>query len=156
MNINPLSSNLAEILSSDVLSAGISGGTGALTDSFANVLTEAISAALETNRGNSMFSDPLSANIANLLSNDQIAFARPGITGANTGSYTDIVSEALNTASAADSADKRSSLALLAGQTDDLSGLLLDAQKAEISLNLALQIRNKIIDAYNEILRMQV
>jgi flagellar hook-basal body complex protein FliE len=37
-----------------------------------------------------------------------------------------------------------------------MSGLLLDAQKAEISLNLALQIRNKVIDAYNDIIKMQV
>ncbi|MDR1330051.1 MAG: flagellar hook-basal body complex protein FliE [Oscillospiraceae bacterium] len=37
-----------------------------------------------------------------------------------------------------------------------MSGMLLDAQKAEIALNLALQIRNKVLDAYNDIIRMQV
>ena len=47
-------------------------------------------------------------------------------------------------------------LQLLIGESDDLAGLLIDAQKAELSLNLALQIRNKFVDAYNEIIRMQV
>ena len=56
----------------------------------------------------------------------------------------------------ADKADKLSALELLSGENDDLSGLLIDMQKAELSLNLALQIRNKLIDSYTEITRMQV
>ena len=100
--------------------------------------------------------NPLSASIAELLASERISINQPGFIGDSTHSYTNIVSEVLNTVSATDSADKRSAIELLTGQTDDLAGLLLDAQKAEISLNLALQIRNKIIDAYNEILRMQV
>jgi len=76
--------------------------------------------------------------------------------GESGGSFANILTEALNTASLADSADKASALELLMGQSDDLTGLILDAQKAELSLNLALQIRNKVIDAYNEIMRMQV
>ena len=71
-------------------------------------------------------------------------------------SFADILSETLKTASEAEAADKISSFELLTGQSDDLSGMLLDAQKAELSLNLALQIRNKVIDAYNDIMKMQV
>lgn len=70
--------------------------------------------------------------------------------------FADILTESLKTASATDTADKVSALQLLTGETDDMSGLLLDAAKAEISLSLALQIRNKVIDAYNEIMRMSV
>jgi len=33
---------------------------------------------------------------------------------------------------------------------------MLDAQKAEITLNLAIQLRNKVLDAYKEIMNMQV
>ena len=70
--------------------------------------------------------------------------------------FADILTEALGTAAQADMVDKVSSLELLIGQNDDLSGMMLDMQKAEISLNLAIQIRNKIIDAYNEVMRMSV
>ena len=70
--------------------------------------------------------------------------------------FANILSDALSAATQADAVDKVSAIELLTGQSDDLSGLLIDAQKAELSLNLALQLRNKVIDAYNEVMRMQV
>jgi flagellar hook-basal body complex protein FliE len=42
------------------------------------------------------------------------------------------------------------------GETDDLHNLMINAQKAELSLDLLLQLRNKALDAYNEIMRMGV
>jgi flagellar hook-basal body complex protein FliE len=72
------------------------------------------------------------------------------------GSFADVLTASFENAEAADKADKYTALELLSGQTDDMSGLLLDAQKAEISLNLAIQIRNKVVDAYNDIIKMQV
>ena len=100
--------------------------------------------------------NPLSSNLVNLLSNEPLAFKTIGEASKSDANFADILSESLKTAGEADVTDKISSLELLTGQTDDLSGLLLDAQKAELSLTLALQIRNKVIDAYNEIMRMQV
>ena len=100
--------------------------------------------------------NPLSSNLVNLLSSEPLASSPSGGANAALGGFADILTESLKTASEADSADKYSALQLLTGQSDDLSGLLLDMQKAELSLNLALQIRNKVVDAYNEIMRMQV
>ena len=98
--------------------------------------------------------NPISANIINLLSEAPVANKREA-TGAQ-GSFSDIFSEAMKNVVETDTADKASQLELLSGASDDMSGLLLDAQKAEIALSLALQIRNKAIDAYNEIMRMSV
>ena len=103
--------------------------------------------------------NPISSNLINLISpNEALSFDSNKIldTEASSDSFGNILNEALKTAAQADRADKESSLGLLMGQSDDLSGLLLDAQKAELSLSLALQIRNKVIEAYNEIMRMQV
>jgi len=72
------------------------------------------------------------------------------------GGFADILSEALNTASQTDAIDKGSMLGLITGENDDLAAMLIDAQKAELSLQFALQIRNKVIDAYTEIMRMSV
>lgn len=47
-------------------------------------------------------------------------------------------------------------LNLLSGNTDDLSGLMVDSQKAEIAVSLTAAIRNKAMDAYKEIMTMQV
>jgi len=156
MSINPIAINPTEIISNETLPGSKPIEAGVLADSFANILSGAIDAALEADKENPTNLNPLSSSLAELLASSQISFSNPAIFGASNDSYTNIVSEVLNTASKTDTADKSSALDLLMGQTDDLSGLLLDAQKAELSLNLALQIRNKIIDAYNEILRMQV
>ena len=45
---------------------------------------------------------------------------------------------------------------LSTGQSDDLHNLMINAQKAEVSLDLVIQLRNKALDAYNEIMRMGV
>jgi flagellar hook-basal body complex protein FliE len=99
--------------------------------------------------------NPISSNIVSLLSEEPITVKKVSELAPEE-SFSNILTEALDTARATDTADKISALELLTGQTDDMSGLLLDAQKAEIALNLALQIRNKIVDAYNDILRMSV
>ena len=46
--------------------------------------------------------------------------------------------------------------ALAAGQIEDVSQVVIASEKADIALQLTLQVRNKAIDAYQEIMRMQV
>jgi len=101
--------------------------------------------------------NPLSSNIINLLANEAIKLDSDNSgQEQGQGSFANILTEALGTASQTDAIDKASTLELLMGRSDDLSGLMLDMQKAELSLNLALQIRNKIVDAYNDIMKMSV
>ena len=98
--------------------------------------------------------NPISSNIVNLLS-PQPLLSGNSVTKPD-GSFADIFTEALNTVSATDMVSKGHNLALLAGQTDDLAGIMIDAQKAEVALSLALSLRNKVLEAYTEIMRMQV
>ncbi len=42
------------------------------------------------------------------------------------------------------------------GKTDNIHQVMIAAEKADIALQFTLQIRNKILDAYNEIMRMQI
>lgn len=44
---------------------------------------------------------------------------------------------------------------LLAGEETDLHTVLIAMQKAQISFQLLMQVRNKIVEAYQEISRMQ-
>jgi len=99
--------------------------------------------------------NPLPPNLVHLFNPEPIR-ADPGKPKGITGGFSDILTESLNAANRTDAIDKGSTLEMLMGENDDLSGLLIDMQKAELSLQLALQIRNKIIDAYNEVLRMSV
>ncbi|MGB4439099.1 MAG: flagellar hook-basal body complex protein FliE [Sedimentibacter sp.] len=45
---------------------------------------------------------------------------------------------------------------LSVGESDDVHNLMINTQKAELSLDLVIQLRNKALDAYNEIMRMGV
>ncbi|MFB1049578.1 flagellar hook-basal body complex protein FliE [Paraliobacillus sp. JSM ZJ581] len=46
--------------------------------------------------------------------------------------------------------------ALVNGEIDDLHDVMITAQKASITLNTAIEVQKKAIDAYNEIMRMQI
>ncbi|MFA9423329.1 MAG: flagellar hook-basal body complex protein FliE [Sedimentibacter sp.] len=42
------------------------------------------------------------------------------------------------------------------GESDDLHNMMINAQKAELSLDLVIQLRNKALDAYSEIMNTNV
>lgn len=44
----------------------------------------------------------------------------------------------------------------LTGDSDDLHTAALSAQRAELSLQLFMQVRNKVVNAYQEVMRMQM
>ena len=46
--------------------------------------------------------------------------------------------------------------ALAAGRVEDISQVVVAAQKADLALQLTLQLRNRATSAYQEIMRMQV
>ena len=45
---------------------------------------------------------------------------------------------------------------LVRGEDVDLHNVMITAQKASISLNATMEVRNKVIEAYQEIMRMPV
>ena len=46
--------------------------------------------------------------------------------------------------------------ALAAGRVEDISQVVVAAQKAELAIQLTLQLRNRAVSAYQEVMRMQV
>lgn len=45
---------------------------------------------------------------------------------------------------------------LALGDTDNLHQVMLNLERARLSLDLIVQVRNRLLDAYQDILRMQV
>lgn len=45
---------------------------------------------------------------------------------------------------------------LVTGEIDNVHQVVAASQKAELALQFTIQIRNKILDAYNEIMRMPI
>ena len=48
------------------------------------------------------------------------------------------------------------SQALATGQATDVSSVVMEVERASLALQLATQVRNKAVDAYHDIFRMQV
>lgn len=46
--------------------------------------------------------------------------------------------------------------ALAAGRVEDISQVVVASQKAELAIQLTLQLRNRAVSAYQEVMRMQV
>ena len=74
----------------------------------------------------------------------------------DTQSFSNILNDTIQQTQDAQAANSESNAAILSGTQDSLHTAMIDAQKAELSLQLTVQIRNKILDSYNEIMRMQV
>ncbi len=71
-------------------------------------------------------------------------------------SFADTLKEAVNNVNQLSlDADKKAQ-ELATGKTDDIAGVMIATEKADIALRAMVQVRNKIIDAYQEIMRMQV
>jgi flagellar hook-basal body complex protein FliE len=45
---------------------------------------------------------------------------------------------------------------LVLGEVDDLEQIMLNKEKAGIALDLLVNVRNTVLDSYNEIIRMQI
>ncbi|HHW71495.1 MAG TPA: flagellar hook-basal body complex protein FliE [Clostridiales bacterium] len=52
--------------------------------------------------------------------------------------------------------DQNNTELLATGQVENLHQIMIDAEKADIALQFMLQTRNKALEAYQEIMRMQI
>ena len=48
------------------------------------------------------------------------------------------------------------SMQLATGKVDDLSSVMVALEKASLSLSLTVATRDKVLDAYNQVMRMQI
>lgn len=71
-------------------------------------------------------------------------------------SFSSILDKLTATADATQQAAAVENLALLSGTADDVHSVVLAAEKADVTLSLTVAIRNKALDAYKEIMNMQV
>ena len=79
----------------------------------------------------------------------------PGVDQSATGSFTNMLQESLDKANEiqlqADSAVRE----LAAGRNKNIHETMLMLEKADSSFRLMMQVRNKVLEAYREIMRMQ-
>lgn len=79
------------------------------------------------------------------------------LAGEETGKpFSEFLGDALNTVNALENNSKQAGLDLAAGRIEDLSEVTIAGEKATIALNLTIQVRNRVVEAYQEVMRMQV
>ena len=71
-------------------------------------------------------------------------------------SFGEFLVDALKQANELELESEKLNAALAAGRIEDISQVVVASQKAEIALQLTLQLRNRATQAYQEIMRMQV
>lgn len=71
-------------------------------------------------------------------------------------SFGDYLKNALNSVNQLQLDSQQIGVDFAAGKTDNIHEVMLAGEKADIAMQLTMQIRNKVLDAYNEIMRMQI
>jgi flagellar hook-basal body complex protein FliE len=77
-------------------------------------------------------------------------------TGESSASFADVLKTSIDKVNEIQKEADVQAQKLATGQTTNLPEVMVAMEKADISLKLMVQVRNKIIDAYQEIMRMQV
>lgn len=71
-------------------------------------------------------------------------------------SFGEILSQAMNQVNNLQNQATDTSNSFAAGQIEDIHQVMIASEKADVALQFTIQIRNKLLDAYHEIMRMQV
>lgn len=76
---------------------------------------------------------------------------KPEVTG-----FGDVFKNALKEVSEAQNVSDKKTDQLLTGEVKDVHEVMIASQKASLSLQMTMQVRNKVVEAYQEVMRMQV
>jgi flagellar hook-basal body complex protein FliE len=81
----------------------------------------------------------------------------PGRSSAATlDSFGQILGDAINSINEKENNANNAIARLAAGDDVELHQVMMATQEADIALHLALQVRNKVVEAYQDVMRMQV
>jgi flagellar hook-basal body complex protein FliE len=78
------------------------------------------------------------------------------VTSTGDSSFPSIFSDIINNVKETEATALSENEKLLTGESDDIHTAMIASQKAEVAVNLAVQVRDKVINAYNEVMNMQV
>ncbi|MCM1565397.1 MAG: flagellar hook-basal body complex protein FliE [Dehalobacter sp.] len=70
--------------------------------------------------------------------------------------FSSFLSDALDKLESTQSEAEQAAADLATGQVDDFHTPVIAMEKASLALGLAVTVRNKVVDAYNQIMQMQI
>ncbi len=93
-------------------------------------------------------------SIQNLATNN-LQIARDGAKVADK-SFGDILNNAINEVDAAEKNSIDMINKLATGEVDNIHEVFIASQKADLTLNMAIEVKNRVVEAYKEIMRLQL
>ena len=75
--------------------------------------------------------------------------------GEQSGGFTNVLKSALNQVSSVQTSADQQVGSLLQGGNADMSKVMISVEKADVAFQLMMQVRNKIVSAYQDIEKMQ-
>lgn len=101
-----------------------------------------------------MFIIPMSSNINTSSINSLDSSEKQNPSGSNTGlGFKEIFQDVVNNVEETEAATANDAYKLSIGQMDDMHTMIINAAKADVALQTMVQLRNKFLDAYTEIMR---
>ena len=85
-----------------------------------------------------------------------IAAHSPGAGSKSAGGFGSILQDAMGKVGELHDDASKSVESFLSGEGDDLHKTIMATQRADLAMELFLQVRNKVVQAYQEVMRMQV
>jgi flagellar hook-basal body complex protein FliE len=76
--------------------------------------------------------------------------------GATFQSFSDLLGQAADAINGTQAAADTATNQLLTGQSTDIHSVMIDTEKAKVTFDLAVQVRNKLLDGYNELMHTQL
>jgi flagellar hook-basal body complex protein FliE len=73
-----------------------------------------------------------------------------------TEAFSDLFREKLNQVNELKKDSQAMTASFAAGETDNIHDVMIASEKAKVAVNLTTAVQTKVIDAYNEIMRLQV
>ncbi len=95
-------------------------------------------------------SSPLAPAESGGLSFPQVSAESGGL------SFKDVLGSAINQVEGARSDANQAAAKFLSGDGEDLHSAILSSQRADLEFQMFLQVRNKIVSAYQEVMKMQM
>lgn len=71
-------------------------------------------------------------------------------------SFSELLSKAIGQVNSMQKQGDEARMLLAAGKVEDLHTVMIATEKASLAMQLTVQIRNKAVEAYQEIMRMQI
>lgn len=71
-------------------------------------------------------------------------------------SFSDVINDAINKVNDLQIESSKKTGDFISGATDDIHSVVIAGSKADLALQMTIQVRNKVMEAYKEIMNMQM